>query len=504
MLELQIRQWERYSKMAERANAGEDEAPAQPVAQSKPDQTPLTTEQLSAKVREMSEKQSEASGEQELGKTEVLDATSNSVRVVVSRTFASLKELAGQNLWSWGPSLLMAEDARFEIDSNQQFRVTFTPSKGMERYLKTAAKEWKSAKMKFQWKLMLPGRILSSDFPQTEQNATWLSLDGEKPESIEAVAKLLGKPLVITAEPGGLKLEGPLEAGKLVRTARGRSGNEPDVPIVDAGPGFVAEPVSVTLSTVYYFPEGEKQAKEAGPLASMFGSEFPGAVVSAKLFPPKGRIIRSVTGMRVKQAKDNQGRLIPPPAGTTEESADNSTFSEFHSGSDDPQRAVAAHVDLHLGLPAPDAQTIDELQAEAIVLTIGSWKDLTLTNVQADAKKEIDLGELVPGAKVVLKKVKAKNMQTTVDARLEGPAAVNQIEVKIKLTGQNSSSNMSERQSVTAGGKTTRNITVSGYDFEMARMGQSKSNAPVTLLIRYPQDVKRERVQFKLTALDLL
>jgi len=35
-------------------------------------------------------------------------------------------------------------------------------------------------------------------------------------------------------------------------------------------------------------------------------------------------------------------------------------------------------------------------------------------------------------------------------------------------------------------------------------MGGEADNGPLTLLIRYPLDLKRERVQFKLTGLDLL
>ena len=48
------------------------------------------------------------------------------------------------------------------------------------------------------------------------------------------------------------------------RRGSGRRGRRaaPDLPIVDAGPGFVAEPVSVSISTVYYFPAGEKQLQE--------------------------------------------------------------------------------------------------------------------------------------------------------------------------------------------------------------------------------------------------
>jgi hypothetical protein len=127
---------------------------------------------------------------------------------------------------------------------------------------------------------------------------------------------------------------------------------------------------------------------------------------------------------------------------------------------------------------------------------------MVITNVQADTKKEIDLGEVLPGAKLTIKKIAGRKPQKTVEAALEGPKEVAQIDVKIKLSShRGGQSNMNDRRSKTAGNKTTRNITIQAYEFET---GGEAENGPLTLLVRYPQDVKRERVQFKLTALDLL
>jgi hypothetical protein len=126
---------------------------------------------------------------------------------------------------------------------------------------------------------------------------------------------------------------------------------------------------------------------------------------------------------------------------------------------------------------------------------------MVLTNVQADAKKEIDLGEVLAGAKLTIKKISGHKPQKTVEATLEGPKEVSQIEVKIKQSRRGGQSNMNERRSKTTGNKTTRNVTIQAYEFEMN--GQEESGPP-TLIVRYPQDVKRERVHFKLTGLDLL
>jgi hypothetical protein len=270
------------------------------------------------------------------------------------------------------------------------------------------------------------------------------------------------------------------------------------LPITEAGAGFVAEPVGITLSTVHYFPEGDKFLKNQ-PEGSMFGLNPTGAVVSAKLFPPKGREIKSVSGVRVKAAKDDKGRAIP---GVSEVADDQEGYGEAMTyNSNDSEKSGSARIELRMGLPAPDAKAIDELQGEAVALTVGGWKEMVVTNVQADAKKEIDLGEVLPGAKLTIKKIAGRKPQKTVEAALEGPKEVTQIDVKVKLSShRGGQSNMNDRRNKTSGDKTTRNITIEAYEFEM---GGEAESGPLTLLVRYPQDVRRERVQFKLTALDL-
>lgn len=496
-LEMQVTAWERYSKRAESSDSEDESTPPAPSPAAKPEQKTLTNEELASKLREMYQQRTGFGGDAGL-EIEKLEVSTNSVRLVSRRAFASLKELLSQNLYSWGPSLLMFEGARVETDTNRNLRITFQPAQQAMRYSKEVRRGWKAAKTKFEWRLVLPGKILSSGLPATEGNQTWVALDGEKPESVEAAFKLIEAPLVITAESGGIKLDEPLESKQLVRAAWRQSSGEPDLPITDAGAGYLAEPVSLSLSTVHYFPEGKQQFQNR-PEAAMFGLESPGTVVSAKLFPPKGRLIRSVSGLRVKAAKDDKGRAISTGA----DGSDNGdSYSQFTYNSDEQEKGGAARVQLRLGLPAPDAKAIEGLEAEAVVFTIGGWKEMVLTNVQADAKKEIDLGEVLPGAKLIVKKVSGRKPQTTVEARLEGPAAVNQLEVKIKLSSRRGgSSNVSNQRATTSGKQTTRNLTIQGFEFDPNEVG--KSNPP-TLLVRYPQDMKRERVPFKLTTLDLL
>jgi hypothetical protein len=290
-LESQVASWEQYSKRAEAAGSEDEDTPPAVAPPAKPERKTLTDEELASKIREMYKQQGSYGGDagQEIEKLEV---TTNSVRVVIRRSFGSLKELLSEGVYSWGPSLLIFEDGRFETDTNRNLRITFTPAKDWARYSKQVSRGWKAAKTKFEWRLVLPGKILSSGLPGTEGGATWVRLDGEKPETVDAALKLIGEPLVITAEPGGITLDEPLVSSKLARAASRPSSSEPNLPITEAGAGFQAEPVGLSLSTIHYFPGGKEHLK-SHPEASMFGSETPGTMVSAKLFPPKGRIIRS-------------------------------------------------------------------------------------------------------------------------------------------------------------------------------------------------------------------
>ena len=58
-----------------------------------------------------------------------VEANSNSVRIITSRTFPTLKQFASQNLWSWMPYQLRLENVRYETDTNRNLRIVLTPDK---------------------------------------------------------------------------------------------------------------------------------------------------------------------------------------------------------------------------------------------------------------------------------------------------------------------------------------------------------------------------------------
>lgn len=492
-LEPRVRAWERALSLSD-----VDESDP-PTLSTNVSPEPLTEDEFAAKLRKMLQDSSAfgTDAEQHLAELEV---TTNTVRMVTSQSFDSLKELFGQNLHSWGPTELLFENARLETDTNRLLRLTFVPHSTSARFARSAVQGWKTEQTKRVWKLVLPGKVLHSGLPFTQDNATWLEMDAAQPETLQAAAKLVGQPLVVTAEPAGLTLQEPLDSAILQRASRQSSLADPDMPITDAGPGFVAEAVALTASTLYEFPEGKPYRQD--PLLEdlgAYGMQSTGTVVTAKLFAPKGRTVRTVSDLRIMKATDDQGRTIP--GGTGEQEAHAADEQDRAFGSFGGRESAPARLELHLGLPAPDAQSIEELQAEAIVLSSGGWKVMTLTNVQANAQKEIDVSEVVPGATLRVTQVTTRGMSTSIQAQLEGPLAVRLLDLKLDLRGPQGGSRLSTLRTTTSGGKTTRTVRILGYQFDAAR---SESRRPVTLLVRLPQDLKRERVRFTLRALDLL
>jgi hypothetical protein len=481
--EQEIRMWERYEKRASLETVEELGLKPDDTAEPKP----LTDEELAARIREMFERRAEQMGELVETRIESMEVTEETVRIVTTRSFAALEEvLAGH--WVWSQAGVGFDNVRFE-DVAGQLRVTFAPAKDWLRYAKAARQQWKLSGVKSEFRLVLPGKVLSSGFPRSEGNATWFTIDAKDSDTLDAAAKLYEEPAVITAELGGLKLDGPLNSKTLQRLARSGGRSDLDLPILDAGPGFIAEPSSVTISTIYYFPDGEKHYRAA----RMYGSDRTGMVVRAKLFAPRGRTIQSASGVRVLKAVDDKGRAITSPA---DEEGEEEWMDSYRSSS---RQGSTTPVQIQLPLPEPDAQFIDELSAEAIVVTVGGWKEMTIADLQADAEQELDLSEVLPGAKLVITKVDAKDRRVSIHAQLKGPKAISQLDVK--LSGRDdTSSHVSERRFSSGKDGSVRTIAVESYGFP----GREPASKSISLLVRFPEDVKRERVQFKLTALDLL
>jgi hypothetical protein len=513
MLEIQVSSWERFSKMDEAGENEEDSSEASPPEKPATATNTLSNAQLETKVKAMFGKINEMGGA-EAPKLDRVEFSSNTVRLVTIQNLASLKEMFASGIYRWGPSTLGYQNARLALDTNQNLSFTFLPPPHADRYLKNLSSGWKSSRTKWTWKLILPGNIISSGLPHTEGNATWVEIDAEKPETLTAAAKLPGTTLTITATPSGLAVAQPLDARQILKANRAGSKKQGEPPVVDAGPGFVAEASGVSITTTHLFPEGERYRPKDSPY-SYRDSESQGTTIHAKLFPPKERQIRGLFKVKVLSAKDDQGRPVTKEApraaaegSETEPDEDIETDTsemnmETTFNSDSSEKQASVQLQFQLGLPAADAKTIEELEGEVIVQTIGGWKEMTLTNVTADTNQAIDLSELLPGARLVVKKIGGQAQQTTVDIRLEGTNTVSQLDIKIKSAGEFShNAGYSETRGSDSPTNSVRNLTLRSFSFSPS--GEKVEKTPPSLILRLPQDARHERVRFKLANLDLL
>lgn len=480
--EQQVRMWDRWRG----GDVDADDVVDEPVREATP--KPYTDDELAKKLRETTKKVRAAyNAATEPGIARLTIAT-NTVQIVITQSFASLKDFMAVAPLMFGQAGISIEQARLEM-TNDQLRFTLTPHAGMKRYVKTMRDQMKLSGGTNEFTLVFPGKVVSSALPKMQDNTTGFALNTQDDDSVNAVLKLYESATVIVCEPGGLKLDGPLDSRLLARHSRSaRAGVEDDLPITGAGPGFVAEPVSVTTTTVYLFPSADKQTTEG----MNDYTRTTGTVVHAKLFAPKGRTLRGVTGIKVIKAVDDKGRSL---VGQSEEvERDLGMF-----GSGGPERGSMAF-QLRLALPAPDAESVSEVTAEAVATTVGKWNEITITNAQANSTNEIDLGAVLPGAKLVLKKITAKQRQFVVEAQLKGPKEVRRLDLQARWPGKaRGNSSAYDRGAVsTKDNETTRTVQMNAYSYD-----QDSTGTPA-IVVRFPADLKRERVQITLSNLDLL
>src|SRR5208282_4019598 len=140
---------------------------------------------------------------------------------------------------------------------------------------------------------------------------------------------------------------------------------------------------------------------------------------------PKGRTLQSLSEVRLLKATDDKGRAIE--AADAEGEGSGFSMNTSRAGA---QENNSVQIQLRLQLPQADAQAIDEISAEAVALTAGTWKEMALTNISETSTNEFDLGAVHPGAKLILKKVVNKNNMLRIDAEFKGPPTVRRLDVQ--------------------------------------------------------------------------
>ena len=110
---------------------------------------------------------------------------------------------------------------------------------------------------------------------------------------------------------------------------------------------------------------------------------------------------------------------------------------------------------------------------------------------------------LIPGAKLTITKVTQKKPQMQIACAVTGPAAIRQLDFKLKVPGAErfgENSNLSRDTTTGTGDQLTRTVTIMCYLFSPTG---GEPPLPSALAVRLPEDMKRERIKFTLKALDL-
>lgn len=189
-----------------------------------------------------------------------------------------------------------------------------------------------------------------------------------------------------------------------------------------------------------------------------------------------------MTDVKLLKATDDLGRGVAAGENGEEEEISTAFVRSDWVG---PQQNNSADVQLRLQLPQPDAQAIDEISAEAVAVTAGSWKEMTLTNITETATNEFDIGGVLPGAKLVISKFSSKGYSLSLQVQIKGPATVRDLQVRVKSPGseERGYNNSSDAGIKTQGGETTRTLRVSA---SMINENGGKVSGRYRLLIRYP------------------
>lgn len=357
------------------------------------------------------------------------------------------------------------------------------------------------------FRLTLPGEIVSSPLPNTETNQTWIDIDGSNKESLDQITPLIVESLTIVAKPGVLDLASlPLDTQELAEPIVYNDPDEPDphanLPIVDAPEGYYAESETLTVSNIVLLP----QAKEKlGERVRMFSREFNNtANIRAKLYAPENGKILSLEEVKVQNAIDDQGNTIKEYT-----DPENGYISRRYYGrinpSDDESNTVTFEVTLDL--PAPGAQAIEEITGSLIVTAFDDWNTHRIPRVRANPDKTIDLSGILPGATLKINRyrrhVDSEDSYRQLEGRFEleifGPPEIENIQFTVELTGEDRiHAYPSSDQTSTTDGKSQRVI-----DLQYSEWSDEITNLDATLIIHYPQGIRRERVPFLLEAMDM-
>jgi len=401
-----------------------------------------------------------------------IEFTQGTVRVRYELSLSSLAELLHSYAEWYYLGLYWIREARIESEATGHLKLTFfsTPDRS---WLRQTLRDQQGLRImdsdRSKLTLVFPGKVLSSSLPVTDGNTTSLVLDSRQPIRTVQTLRAFQRPVTIIAESGGLKLTKPISSEDELPP---KPSCWDVLPLVDAGAGFITEPTGLTVVTAQFFPAADKRLLE---------NTTAGVTINARVFGPKGRQVVAATAPKVLKAVDDTGRnlLMRSPA-------------KLNVLSDAiPDRPVPVY--LWLAPPSPSAQEITEVEAEMVVVTVGKWKELVLTNLQLGAS--YDLAALLPRTKLTITRLINTKSRQAVRATVTGPLIPDQLHLGFE--SGTIRKGLFIGSPVTEQGQTSRQVLI-----EEERWFEPDTPLP-PVVIRIPEDPKRERVKVTLRGLDL-
>ena len=424
---------------------------------------------------------------------ERVEARAGEVRMVWTNQFPSIKSMLEEGAGLLERAGWEYKKLRVEQETNGNLRLTLVTTEQFNMARGTGAgyiESMENTRSTTEHRLVFPGRVVSSGLPSTEGSATWWRVDWADEQTLWAARNLAcAERIVVVAQAGGLKLPGPVES---VRDRNGRARPpKPNAasPVADAAPGYLIEARSISVTTERWFPG----VSNSPGYASLFDPNKRGVVVRAALCVPKENVVKSVESARVLRAVDDQGREIKPAPVDEGEGGRDTDY-----GREGPQ---VLGLDLRLGVPAPDAQGIEELEGEVVMSTASQWRDLCLTNVCPGSTNSFDLGALIPGARFSAAELKSTGRETAFKATLTGPPAIRDLLFALPEEDEP----WLDIRSSESGARSKDGLTIRRVFVVVAKGWAGRRPAPVcmTLRLRVPEVRRLERFRFKLTGLDL-
>ena len=419
--------------------------------------------------------------------------------------FDSLELLVKHGAYYWE----RAGIDQFRIEKNDAGNIVAiaTPDENFSGRDRQLRRILASQKFKGSFRLIMPGKIVSSPLPNTQDNETWLDVDAEDSASLDQLLEMMSQSLQIEAEPGSIDLSVlPLDSEELyeppVHSESGVDQYYKSLEAVDAPDGYYAEAISLTINTMVLMPGAKEQLGDR--LEYLGRGESNTANIRAKLFAPVGQKLLAMSKVEVEGAVDDLGNQIE--LNKKESPYGMYGYMRHYGGDEEANEALDFNVTL--GLPDPEAQAIEEVSGMLEVVAFDDWAEHKIENVRANPDREHDLSDILPGATVKINRYRRhveaegghSNVQGYLAIEVQGGPEVQTVQFEVVIPGSDRISSYTNMdQTNTKLDVTTRTLLLNYHEW----MDGVLDPDSIVLVIRYPKGIRRERVPLFLEALDM-